>query len=93
MTRRSREEIVALIQVTMPWRAVSEQSLPPEAAETYRHRIDALEMYMDKRPIAEITHTTSIDGSYLKRLIKRCLTVSPDGYVYGYRACLPNTAI
>lgn len=90
MSRRSRSEIVELIQSTMPWEEVSVRSLPPKAAATYRHRKDALEMYMAGSSIADITHETKVDSSYLKKMIKRCLSVASDGIVYGARALLPN---
>lgn len=93
MTRRSRSQIVELIKATMPWEEVSVQSLEPEASEIYRHRKDALERYMKGDTIESIKHATTIDGSYLKKMIKRCLTVAPDRFVYGYRALLPNVAI
>ena len=77
----------------MPWEEVSVQALEPKAAEIYRHRKQALEMYMDGRTIESIKHVTNIDGSYLKKMITRCLLLAPDRSVYGYRALLPHIAI
>ncbi|MFJ4394584.1 hypothetical protein ACIPZG_05490 [Pseudomonas sp. NPDC089395] len=77
----------------MPWESVSEQSLSPETAAVFKHRKKALEMYMEGCTISDIMHQTTVDGSYLKKMIKRCLTVAPNGFVYGYSALLPNTAI
>lgn len=93
MSRRSRSQISELIQATMPWEEVSVQALEPKVAEIYRHRKQALEMYMDGSTIASIKHATNIDGSYLKKMIKRCLLLAPDRSVYGYRALLPHIAI
>lgn len=93
MSRRSRSQIIELIQATMPWEEVSVQALEPKAADIYRHRKQALEMYMDGSTIESIKHATTIDGSYLKKMIKRCLLLAPDRSVYGYRALLPHIAI
>ncbi|MFP3677274.1 hypothetical protein SB725_09125 [Pseudomonas sp. SIMBA_041] len=93
MSRRSRSQIIDLIQATMPWEEVSVQSLEPNSAYIYRHRKQALEMYMDGSTIESIKHATNIDGSYLKKMIKRCLLLAPDRSVYGYRALLPHIAI
>ncbi|QXH59324.1 hypothetical protein [Pseudomonas azerbaijanorientalis] len=93
MSRRSRSQIIELIQATMPWEEVSVQSLEPNCAYIYRHRKQALEMYMIGSTIESIKHATNIDGSYLKKMIKRCLLLAPDRSVYGYRALLPHIAI
>ncbi|MFP3457814.1 hypothetical protein R0J89_16360, partial [Psychrobacter sp. SIMBA_152] len=68
MSRRSRSQIIDLIQATMPWEEVSVQSLEPNSAYIYRHRKQALEMYMDGSTIESIKHATNIDGSYLKKM-------------------------
>ncbi|WP_156747523.1 hypothetical protein [Pseudomonas sp. JY-Q] len=93
MKRRSRSEIVELVKASMPWRSISEHLLSPEDAAVFKHRKQALEMYMKGCTIADIKHQTTVDGSYLKKMIKRCLTIAPDGFVYGYSALLPNMAI
>ncbi|WP_312817682.1 hypothetical protein [Pseudomonas sp.] len=93
MTRRSRSEIVDLIRATMPWPDASVEELEPKDAGVYRHRKQALEMYLQGDTIDAIKHATTIDGSFLRKMIKRCLTMAPDGNVYGYRAFLPHQPI
>lgn len=91
-SRRSRAEIVELIQSTMPWEDVGIDMLSQKEITVFRHRRDALTRYIEGQSLAVIKQHTNIGGNYLIKMINRCLKLAPDGQPFGYRAMLPNEA-
>lgn len=91
-SRRSRAEIVELVQSTMPWEDVGVDMLSQKELTVFRHRKDALTRYMEGQSLAVIKQHTKIGGNYLIKMINRCLKPAPDGQPFGYRAMLPNEA-
>jgi hypothetical protein len=88
--RRSRAETVKLIKLSLPWEEVDSDLLSPDEKAVFKHRKDALDMYLDGCLLSDIKFATTVGGNYLRKIIKRCLTLAPDGRPFGYSALLRN---
>ncbi len=67
--------------------------LNPTAVEIYRRRKEAVEMYADGTAFQEIRNASNISDDEVRRLVKRCVVLKEDGFIYGFFALLPGVLI
>ncbi|MGB9989866.1 hypothetical protein [Pseudoduganella rhizocola] len=67
--------------------------LPREAQNAYKARCDAIDMYNAGACWDDIIAATGKDRSEVRRLILRCLILSDDGSIWGYRALIKGVRI
>ena len=58
--------------------------------ETYRKRIQAVDMYADGYTLTEISRQTGISSGHIHELIGKCLTDDGNGGFFGYIALVPG---
>jgi len=75
------------------WPTVAEELLPKDQLENFRSKKDAVTLYYLGVPISEIVLRTGICRTDLPRLMKKCLTLSYDGRIQGFRALIPYQRI
>lgn len=88
--RRSRLEITCSLEATRPWGNVHTSMMDESDKEVFDARKKAVDMYVEGSPIEEIYKSTNVSGADLRRYIKRCMSIHPDGLVAGYRALIPH---
>ncbi len=91
--RKSRSDIVQYLLATQPWAEVLLEAMEPKTREKYLSRKKALDLYVEGEPLATIYQLTGITSQGIHRLITRCMKLSPEGIVFGYRALIPNLSI
>lgn len=84
--RRS-EDLIGIPDVDT-WPHVNLDLVPPEFRETVGAKVEAVTLYVRGLPIAAISRRTGVT-SQLPALVKRCLELSPDGQIWGFRALTP----
>lgn len=87
-TRWRRSEDLIGIPDVDTWPRVNLDLLPPEFREAVGARVEAVTLYVRGLPIAAISTRTGVT-SQLPALVKRCLELSPDGQIWGFRALTP----
>ncbi len=76
------------------WPQVDEQSIVDvNKRKLFINRGKAIKLMLDQAGDAQIAAETGLPRREALRLLKRCLTVSPDGRMYGFRALIPNEHI
>ncbi|MEX5502261.1 hypothetical protein Q1J61_00580 [Pseudomonas putida] len=88
--RRSRSAIIAAIVATQPWPAVLVELLCENDKDTFECRKSAVDMYLKNAPLVDIEKQAGVRRSDVSRLLSRCMSLHPDGLVYGYRALIPH---
>lgn len=86
--RRARLDIEASIRATLPWAEVLVEEMTEKNRSVYLKRQQAIFLYVQGEPLNSIFKTTAITPIEIHRLIKRCLSISPDGLVWGNRALI-----
>lgn len=71
------------------WPAPDEEALDKEALAGYLPRKNAVLMYADGIPHADITAATNVARETIFYLVRRCLTGAADGTIAGFRALVP----
>ena len=71
------------------WPTVNEEELNGERREKYRAQAEAMRLYFANEPVRDIAGRTGVSRTALGRLAKKCLLLSSDGRIFGFRALLP----
>ena len=83
-----------LLKNTETWPQVDEQSIVGvNKRKLFINRGKAVRLMLDQAGNAQIMAETGLPRREALRLLKRCLAVSPDGRMYGFRALIPNEHI
>lgn len=75
------------------WPDVLRSQLSDKVRAAYDKRRSAIELLLNGTPRREIQKQTGVDRKSVLQLFKRCISVHPDGKLYGFRALIPNTRI
>src|ERR1035437_3228003 len=70
------------------WPEVCVDGLPQDEAEIVAGRVSAMRMYVEGRPLAEIDALTGLERQRVNELYHKCISLHPDGRIFGFRACL-----
>lgn len=76
---------------TTKWDKPREKDI--QGVEEYRRRKKAVSAYLNGTPFATIKEDHSYSRSQVYRMLDRCLTVRPNGTIYGFYALIPGTSI
>lgn len=71
------------------WPTVNTSLLNEEQLTRYQGRENAIREYLKGKKVNEISEVFGISRVELGRLVKRCLTLHPDGKIWGWRALIP----
>lgn len=88
--RRSRLDVEASIRASMPWPEVLIEDMSAKNRSLFINRQRAILLYLEGEPLDSIFEITNITKTEIHRLIKRCLSIAPDGLVWGNRALIIN---
>ncbi len=91
--RRNRRELFAAAGPIEDWPAATGNGLPADAQLAFQQRKRALELYHAGHPLQEIESATGVSASSLRYYAERCVSIAPDGQIWGFRALLPRTRI
>ena len=76
------------------WPAVDTEHLTPNELRKFHRRKRAVQLHLQSDvPIAQICEKAGLCRSEVRRLVKRCLEVSPNGRVWGWYALLPHARL
>ena len=80
------------------WPDVDVSALSEKNQRKFARRVDAVKAYLEpeesaKESVRAIAARTGIDPKELRRMVERCLTVHPDGRIFGKRGLLPGLHI
>lgn len=94
MSIAERLAIAPELRDTRLWHKPREEDIPEgDAGGTYHRRKDAVSAYLNCTPLAKIWEDFRISKSELYRMLDRCLSVRPNGEMFGFFALLPMTSI
>lgn len=85
----SRQETLANCPPIQVWPTVLDSLIKENQRESFNNRCRAVEMYVEGYPLAEIQDTTGILKNTISVLVKKCITLSFDGRIMGFRALIP----
>lgn len=75
------------------WPTVAFTGLSRNAEEIYQCRAKAIRLYAEGDAVRRIEAATKVERRQLYRLLDRCLSMHPDGRIYGFRALIPYQRI
>ncbi|MBY0009652.1 hypothetical protein [Paenibacillus typhae] len=75
------------------WPIVDELLLSKEEREIYTMRKNAVVLYFKGDELKNIQVQTGVHPKNLRRLVQRCISVSDDGLVWGFRALIPQKKV
>lgn len=87
--RNTRSEMLAACPPVENWPTVALSALEVEERELFQKKCNAVKMYVEGYPVADIQKATGVWRSMLGPLTLRCLEASSDGRIMGFRALLP----
>jgi putative transposase len=71
------------------WPKVLDTEVDASRRETFLLKVKAMEMYFAQFPVKEIERVTGLARQVQVQLAKKCVRLSDDGQVFGFRALLP----
>jgi len=74
---------------TSLWATVDTSLLNDKHSIRYESRADAIREYLADKPVKKISKAYGISRHELGRLLQRCLSIHPDGRIWGWRALIP----
>jgi hypothetical protein len=74
---------------TSLWPMVDISLLSEKYAVLYESRENAIREYLADKPVNEISKAFGIPRNELGRFLRRCLSIHPDGRIWGWRALIP----
>ncbi|WP_410768714.1 hypothetical protein [Fontibacillus sp. BL9] len=75
------------------WPIVDELLLAEEDRNIYIARKNAVNMYFKGTKVKEIHELTGIHPKNLRRIVRRCMSISDNGVVWGFRALIPQKKV
>jgi hypothetical protein len=75
---------------TVGWPAPDISAVPDDARDDYRHRRDAVELYIANATPEEILGLTGLSMDQTRYFFDRCTTASDDGGIFGFYGILEN---
>ncbi|KUP23754.1 hypothetical protein [Paenibacillus sp. DMB5] len=75
------------------WPVVDEMLLSEEERTVYVNRKNAVVLYFKGIELKRIYEQTGVHPKNLRRLIHRCILISDDGLVWGFRALIPQKKV
>ena len=91
--RRNRRELFASAGPMKDWPDATGNGLPPDERLAFQQRRRALELYYAGSLVREIESATGVGASSLRYYAARCVSIAPDGQIWGFRALLPGTRL
>jgi hypothetical protein len=88
---RRKPELQAIDLAT--WPGIAWTDLDSEARKVIRQRMHALELFVQGEPVDAIEKSTGVNRRQLYRWLERCLSLHPDGCVFGFRALQPYSRV
>ena len=85
----SRQETLASCPPIQFWPTAEVDLIPKDQREIFNSRCEAVKKYLDGDSISDIETTTGISKKSIPGLVKKCLTLSFDGMIFGFRALIP----
>lgn len=59
----------------------------------YRRLCAGIQLYLERRPLADVQAATSLSKRRFLSILGRCLQTAPDGRIWGLRACVSATRV
>ncbi|MBB1087683.1 hypothetical protein H4F99_04180 [Lysobacter sp. SG-8] len=78
---------------TTIWDKPRESDIPKDDLEEYRRRKKAVTAYLNGTTFATIDQDYGYAKSQIYRMMNRCLTVRPNGTMFGFHALIPGVSI
>lgn len=78
---------------TSTWPTVDVNALPVAMKKTFEARRQAIDWYIENKPLRDIERRTGINSRQLYRLIDRCMRLAEDGLVVGFRGLLQHRRV
>lgn len=75
------------------WPTAIADGLQKKHQELFGARVEAIKLYFDGQPTQEVERITGINSKRLPSLAKKCLQISDDGRILGFRALLPYVRV
>lgn len=91
--RWNRREAIGRFPSLETWPTVASDLVEPPLREKFQNYCNAVSMYLNNIPTNEIFRLTGIRRNHLPSMSQRCLTLSSDGQILGFRALLPYTHV
>ena len=92
-TRWARALALASAPPIEEWPVIRVDLIEDDIKERVIRKIEALKQYVAGHPLHQIKLQTGVCPSALPKTLQRCLELSADGRIMGFRAILPNTNI
>src|SRR5205085_7221937 len=90
ITRFDRTALEPELKDIAVWPTVDSSMLNKQSSAKFKIRKAALGEYLADKPVREITEAFGVSGKELRRLLKKCLRIHPDGRIWGARALIPS---
>lgn len=78
---------------TTQWEKPRDRDIPEEDYNEYRRRGKAITAYLNGTSLARIEEDHGYTKSQIYRMLDRCLTVRPNGTMFGFHALVPRASI
>jgi len=78
---------------TSQWERPREKDIAEEDIDDYERRKKAVTAYLNGTPFAKIKGDYGFSKAEIYRMLDRCLTVRPNGTMYGFHALIPRISI
>jgi putative transposase len=88
--RWRRAEAVANAPPVTEWPEVNVELLEGAPKAILQNKIKAMQQYVAGFPVSQIHLTTGVHPGALPLMLRRCLTLSSDGRILGFRALIPG---
>ena len=93
MSIAERLAIAPELRDTAKWDKPRESDIPKDDFEEYRRRKKAVAAYLNGTSFATIKKDCNYTKSQIYRMLDRCLSVRPNGTMYGFHALVPGVSI
>lgn len=93
MSIAERLAIAPELRDTTLWDRPREKDIAKDDLEEYRRRKKAVTAYLNGTSFATIEEDYTYTKSQIYRMLDRCLTVRPNGTMYGFHALIPGISI
>jgi len=89
MAKWTRNEALVNTPPVETWPQVAVEAIDAAIRELYLARADAMRKYFSNEPVKTIERVTGVRASQLPQFARRCLEISDDGLIAGFRALIP----